>query len=306
MGSTKKLETKLIVLEKHAGERLDRFISNSLPNLTRTYVQKLIRENLITINEKRAKPGYKVKTNDKILIQKPDPKETNIEAENIKLDVVFEDKDLIIVNKPQNMVTHPAKGIYKGTLVNALLYHTKDSLSGINGVLRPGIVHRLDKDTSGLIIACKNDKSHTEIAKQIQERKVKRHYLAIVCRNVQYDHGTVNKPIGRDKVKRHKMAVVHTGRNAITHWKVLQRFDKYTLLECTLETGRTHQIRVHMSSIGHPIIGDKTYGKKNDTDSMMLHAYKLIFTHPRTKKKISLEIKLPKRFSTFLAKAKSK
>ena len=288
---------KLTVPKESTGERLDKFVSGFTHEISRTLVQRLIDENLILVNEKSTKPGYKLKDKDVIYISLPDLKEQKAKPENIKLDVVFEDKDLIVINKPQGMITHPTSGVYTGTLVNVLLYHCKDSLSGINGVLRPGIVHRLDKDTSGLIIACKNDFSHREIANQIKERKLKRHYLALVYGKVQYDKGTINKPIGRHKTQRHKMAVVERGRQAITHFKVLKRLEKYTLLECTLETGRTHQIRVHMASIGHPILGDKTYGKKNDPISeMMLHAYKLVFTHPGNKKEIFLETKMPERF----------
>ena len=293
-------ETILTVPNESSGERLDRYICSVQKDLSRTLIQKLINKNLIFVNKKPSKSGYRLKANDVVFISVPDLKETKIEPEKIKLDVVFEDKDIIVVNKSQGMVTHPASGVYKGTLVNALLGHCRDSLSGINGVLRPGIVHRLDKETSGLIITCKNDKSHTDIADQIQKRKLKRHYLAIVHGKVQHDRGVINKPIGRDKVHRHKMAVISGGRNAITHWKVLKRFEKFTLLECTLETGRTHQIRVHMKSIGHPIVGDSTYGRKDSALPMMLHAYKLIFTHPRTKKEIKLEINVPERFTNFL------
>jgi len=294
-------EINLTVPNDFTGERLDRFVSESIKDLSRTLVQKLIDKNLILVNEKSSKPGYRLRTNDEVFVAIPAPEETKVKSEKIDLEVAFEDKDVIVINKPKGMVTHPASGVYKGTLVNALLHHCKDSLSGINGVLRPGIVHRLDKETSGLIIVCKNDKSHTEIAKQIQERKLKRHYLAIAYGKVQHDRGIINKPIGRDKIHRHKMAVVSGGRHAITHWKVLKRFEKLTFLECTLETGRTHQIRVHMKSIGYPIVGDKKYGKKNDpVNEMMLHAYKLIFTHPRTKKEIRLESEIPERFTNFL------
>lgn len=291
----------LNIEKSNINKRLDLVVSKSISELSRTLVKQLIDENLILVNNKTVKPSYKLKTNDKIFISLPELKNLKIEEEKIDLDVVFEDKDLIVINKPQGMVTHPASGIYKGTLVNALLYHCKDSLSGINGVLRPGIVHRLDKDTSGLIIACKNDKSHIKIAKQIQERKVKRSYLVIVHGKVKYDQGVINKPIGRDKIHRHKMNIVQDGRVAITHWKVLKRLENFTLLECSLETGRTHQIRVHMKNLGHPIVGDKTYGKRNDiTDKMMLHAYKLIFTHPHTKKEIKLETKMPERFNDYI------
>ncbi|MBI2995105.1 MAG: RluA family pseudouridine synthase [Candidatus Melainabacteria bacterium] len=299
-----------MVSDKFSGERLDKFVLNQVgadlvSAISRTFIKRLINENQILINKKTTKSGYKIKKGDIISVSLPDLKEIQVEPENIKLDVVFEDKDLIVINKPQGMVTHPASGIYKGTLVNALLYHCKNSLSGINGVLRPGIVHRLDKDTSGLIIACKNDKSHKEIAKQIQERKLKRSYLAIVHGKLEYDHGTINKPIGRDRIHRHKMAVVAGGRKAITHYKKVETFGQTSLLECTLETGRTHQIRVHMKSIGHPIVGDKIYGKKNDpANLMMLHAYKLVFLHPRTKKEIKLELTIPVRFIEFLLNQK--
>lgn len=287
----------LIVPSDSAGSRLDKYLSDSFKDLSRTIVQNLITEAQITVNEKHTKSGYRLKLYDKISINIPDLKKTNIEEEKIDLNIVFEDKDLIVINKPQGMITHPASGVYKGTLVNALLSHCKDSLSGINGVLRPGIVHRLDKDTSGLIIACKNDNAHNEIAKQIQERSLKRYYLAIVHGKVPYDQGIINKPIGRDKIHRHKMAVTKDGRVAITHWKILKKLEKATFIECSLETGRTHQIRVHMKSLGYPILGDKTYGKRNDLiESMMLHAYKLIFIHPRTRKKICLETKIPERF----------
>lgn len=303
----KETETILNASNEDINERLDRFVCNSIKDISRSLIQKLIRQKSILVNNKNAKASYKLKEKDEVKVSIPAPEELNVVPENIELDIVFEDKDLIVINKPQGMVTHPASGNYNGTLVNALLYHCRDSLSGINGVLRPGIVHRLDKDTSGLIIVCKNDKSHLGIADQIKERKLKRSYYVLVHGEVKYNSGIINKPIGRDKVYRHKMAVVPYGRKAITHWKVLKKGGKYTLLECNLETGRTHQIRVHMSSIGHPIVGDKTYGKKFEVRSskfklppMMLHAYKLIFTHPRTKKEICLEIKTPERFSRFL------
>lgn len=293
-------EKILIVTNEFIGERLDRFICNNFKDLSRTLIQRLIDDNLVFVNNKPTKPGYKLKGNDVVLLTLPDLKEIKVVPENIPLDIVFEDKDLIVVNKPQGMVTHPANGIYNGTLVNALLYHCRNSLSGINGVLRPGIVHRLDKETSGLIISCKNDKSHTGIANQIKERKLKRYYYAIVHGKIQYDKGTINKPISRHKIQRYKMSVVTGGKKAVTHWKVLKKSDRFALLECSLETGRTHQIRVHMASIGHPIVGDKTYGKKSDPyNQMMLHAYKLVFIHPKTGKEIKLETKLPERFNIF-------
>lgn len=295
-------EINLKVSKNNAGERLDRFICNFLPGSSRTFIQNLIENNMITVNKKNEKAGYKLRVNDEIFISFPEAKTLKALPEDIKLEVVFEDKDLIVINKPQGMITHPAETVHEGTLVNALLYHCKNSLSGINGVLRPGIVHRLDKDTSGLIIVCKNDKSHKEIAKQIEERTLKRSYYAIVHGKVEFNQGTVNKPIGRDKIHRHKMAVIKNGRNAITHFKVLKTAEKYSLFECNLETGRTHQIRVHMASIGHPVVGDKTYGKKTDKENkMMLHAYKLIFKHPTSKKQIKLETSIPERFKQFLS-----
>ncbi len=287
----------LQVPEENIGERLDLFVCNSIKDISRTLIQRLIEEKQVLVNDKASKAGYKLHFNDVISIFLPSLKETNIKPEDIKLDIVFEDKDLIVINKSQGMVTHPASGVYSGTLVNALLYRCKDSLSGINGVIRPGIVHRLDKETSGLIIVCKNDKSHLNIANQIKERTLKRIYLAMVSGKLPYKSGVINKPIDRDKVQRHKMAVVPGGRVAITHWKVIKEFENYTYIECSLETGRTHQIRVHMKSLGYPILGDKTYGKKNDcAESMMLHAYKLIFTHPKNGKEIKLETEVPARF----------
>lgn len=310
-----KKQLTLGVSRSYVDERLDRFLCNYLKNYSRTLIQNMIKGNQVLVNKKETKTGYKLRQGDNITLSLPDLKEPKVKAEKIDLDVVFEDEDLIVVNKPPGMITHPASNVYSGTLVNALLFHCKNSLSGINGVLRPGIVHRLDKDTSGLIIACKNDKSHKEIAKQIQNRTLKRSYLAIVHGKVQYDKGTINKPIGRHKIYRQKMAVTEGGRRAVTHWNVIKNVGachgkpshgNFTLIECTLETGRTHQIRVHMASIGHPIIGDKTYGKKNDKEDMMLHAYKLIFKHPRSNKEIKLENKMPERFERFLKEGESK
>ena len=289
------------ISSKDSGQRLDKFLSSSLSELSRSLIQKLVKENLILVNKKSTKSGYKLKKNDEVVVSVPDLKDPEVKAEDIPLEVVYEDKDLIVVNKSVGMVTHPASGHYEGTLVNALLSHCKGSLSGINGILRPGIVHRLDKETSGLIIACKNNKSHNEIARQIKSREIKKYYLAIVHGKVKYKEGTINKPIGRHKVHRHKMAVVKGGRSAVTRWRVSKDLGKYTLLELDLETGRTHQIRVHLTSIGYPVVGDKVYGKKNDTHAqMMLHSYKLIFTHPVTKKKITLETKIPERFNNLL------
>lgn len=294
-------EKKLIVVKsENANERLDKFLCESCPDLSRGLVQKLIKDGEVVVNESISKSGYKLKDKDKVLVSIPELEELIAKPENIPLDIIYEDEDLIVVNKEQGMVTHPASNLYEGTLVNALLYHCKDSLSGINGILRPGIVHRLDKETSGLIIACKNDKSHKVIAEAIKNREIKRSYYAIVHGNVKHANGKINKPIGRHKTQRHKMAIVQGGRVAITRWEVLKSLDKYTLLECNLETGRTHQIRVHMTSLHHPIVGDSTYGKKDDKNLMMLHSFRLVFKHPTTNEEIKLETPMPKRFDKFV------
>jgi len=291
----------LNVKEEDSGKRLDLFVQSPYPIFSRSFVQTLIKDKLILVNNKPSKPGYRLKIKDKVFVNVPEIQEPRIQGEKIPLDIAFEDDDLIVVNKSQGMITHPTSRVYRDTLVNALLYHCKDSLSGINGVLRPGIVHRLDKETSGLIVVCKNDKSHNEIAKQFKERKIKKYYLAIVHGVLKYDKGTINKPIGRNRIHREKMAVVTNGRNAITHFKVLKRLDRFSLLECIPETGRTHQIRVHLANMGHPIVGDRIYGKKNDPCKlMMLHAYKLVFVHPKTGKQIALETEIPDRMVDLL------
>lgn len=296
------MKQHILKTEKNAtSKRLDKFLCDSLPDLSRSFVQDLIKDGGVLVNNKPGKVGYKLREEDEIIVTIPDLKEPEAKPENIPLDIVYEDKDLAVINKPQGMITHPASGVFSGTLVNAMLFHSKDSLSGINGVLRPGIVHRLDKETSGLIIICKNDASHNAIAQQIKDRTIKKYYYAIVHGVMGANEGTVNKPIGRHKTQRHKMSVIPNTKIAITHWKVIQVKNKYSLIECDLETGRTHQIRVHMAYIHHPIVGDKTYGKKDDkVGEMMLHSYKLIFKHPVTNKEITLETKLPKRFVKFL------
>lgn len=293
-------ELTLEVKRDHKHLRLDKFLTSQCPEYSRTLVQRFIKDGLVLVNKKQVKSGFKLKENDKVSVRLPKLEEPRAKPEQISLDVIFEDKDLIVVNKQQGMVTHPSSGCYSGTLVNALLSHCKDSLSGVNGVLRPGIVHRLDKDTSGLIIACKNDKAHNEIARQLKERKINKYYYAIVRGQIKYDQGTISKPIGRDRVHRHKMSIVQRGKESTTRWKVLKKFKDYTFLEVKPETGRTHQIRVHLASIGHPIVGDKTYGTKNDSSKLMLHAYKLEFFHPQTKKIVKLEIEMPGRFKKFL------
>lgn len=294
-------ETILTVDIESKSERLDKFVLQAFSELSRTHVQKLIEEGNILVNGDSVKSGYKLRENDEILVQIPELKEVDVKPEKINLEIVYEDKDLVVINKPHGMITHPGSGVHEGTLVNALLHHCRDSLSGINGVLRPGIVHRLDKETSGLIIVCKNDESHQAVAKQFQDRTLEKYYYAIVHGKVKFTQGKINRPIGRDRVQRHKMAIVNNGKEAVTHWKIIQSNENSTFVECKLETGRTHQIRVHMASIGHPIIGDKTYGKKIDKNSeMMLHACRISFKHPRTGKEIKLEAKIPERFKDLI------
>ena len=282
--------------------RIDRYLS-SHSDLSRSFIQKLSEEGKITVNGKVVKSSYKVSLNDEIHVEVPEMENLETKPENIPLDILYEDSDLIVINKPKGMVVHPASGIYTGTLVNALLYHCKD-LSGINGVLRPGIVHRIDKDTTGCIIACKNDFTHVEIAKQLETKTCHREYRAIVMGNIVHDNGMIDAPIGRDARDRQKMTVTDKGsRDARTHFQVLERFGKSTYIECALETGRTHQIRVHMKYINHPVMGDEKYGKKcpyMNTNGQVLHAYKITFVHPRTQKEMTIEAPLPDYFNELL------
>lgn len=296
---------ELIVEDEFEGERIDKYVSIFVDSFSRSYLQKLIDSNSILLNGKSVKSSTKVKTDDVIDIDLPDSVLPDIKAENIPLDILYEDKDVIVVNKPKNMVVHPASGHYEGTLVNALMYHCKDELSGINGILRPGIVHRIDKNTTGSIIACKNDYAHQIIANQLKEHSIVRKYHAIVYGNVKEDEGCINAPIGRSPQDRKKMAVVHTGgKDAITHYKVLKRFDKYTYIECQLETGRTHQIRVHMSHINHPILGDDIYSNRPcpfKLEGQCLHAKVLGFIHPVSNEYIETDAPLPEYFQHLLS-----
>ena len=283
-------------------QRLDKYIA-SLPNgMNRSKLKSGVTE--ILVNGKKVKISQKVKAGDQIDIQWEDNIPDNIDPENIPLDIVYEDEELLVVNKPRGMVVHPAAGNPDGTLVNALLYHCGDSLSGINGVLRPGIVHRIDKDTSGLLIVAKNDFSHRMLAEQIKEHSFTRKYQAVVCGNIRDDSGTIDAPIGRHPTERKKMAITAKGsRNAVTHYKVLERFKGYTHVELTLETGRTNQIRVHMASIGHPVAGDPVYGGKNYLKSLngqCLHAFYISFVHPKTGETLTLSAPLPDYFKSFL------
>ena len=294
-----------IVLEEDKGQRLDTYIAKIDENITRTSAQRLIEEENILVNGKKQKVSYKIQNNDKITIEIPDPKQIELKAQNIPLDVIYEDSDIIVINKPKGMVVHPANGNPDGTLVNAILSRCKDSLSGIGGEIRPGIVHRLDKDTTGLLIVAKNDKSHVKMSEQIKNHEVKKTYIALVRGVLKENEATINMPIGRSNTDRKKMAVVKNGKNAITHIKVIKRYNKYTLLEINIETGRTHQIRVHLSHIGFPVVGDYTYSNgKNEFGiiGQCLHAKALDFKHPITQKEIHLEAPLPEYFRDILNK----
>ena len=295
----------VIVNENDKGKRLDIYIAENFNELSRTMIKKLIESNNILVNDKSEKVSYKVQANDNISIDIPEAKETKLKAQEIPLDIIYEDSDIIVINKPKGMVVHPANGNPDGTLVNAILSICKNSLSGIGGELRPGIVHRLDKDTSGLIIVAKNDKAHINMSEQIKERNVKKTYIALVRGNVPEEEATINMPIGRSTKDRKKMAVTKNGKQAITHFKVLKRYSKYTLLEIKIETGRTHQIRVHMAEIGYPVVGDAVYSNgKNEfgIEGQMLHAYKLEFMHPITNKDMELTAPLPQYFEEILKK----
>ena len=290
--------------ENSANARIDKYISENAENMTRSAVQKLIAEGCVTVNGKIPDKNLKLKTGDEITVNMPEPEICEALPENIPLDIVYEDDDLLVVNKPRGMVVHPATGNYTGTLVNALMYHCGDRLSSINGIIRPGIVHRIDKDTSGLLIVAKNDFAHNILAEQIKEHSFTRKYQAVVIGNVKDDTGTVNAPIGRHQTDRKKMAVtLKNSRNAVTHYKVIARYNGYTHVELTLETGRTHQIRVHMAYIGHPVAGDPVYsGKKYLTklNGQCLHAYYISFTHPRTNEILAFSAPLPEYFTDFL------
>ena len=279
------------------GVRVDKYLGEILPDISRSYIQKLLKSQHILVNKCVCKANYKVKTDDIINVDIPEPLEANIVAEDIPLDIIYEDDDILIVNKPKDMVVHPAPGHYTGTLVNALMYHCRDNLSEINGVLRPGIVHRIDKDTTGALIVCKNDYSHNFVAEQLKVHSITRKYVAIVNGVISDDEGTIDAPIGRHELNRKKMSINYkNGKNAVTHYKVLKRFKKYTYIECQLETGRTHQIRVHMSSINHSILGDELYNNNKcpfKLQGQTLHAKTIGFIHPTTKKYVEFEAPIP-------------
>ena len=291
--------------KEDAGQRVDAWLAANLEDVTRSAAQRLLEEGRVTCGGKALAKNYKLNGTETVEVCLPDPEPVDVLPQDIPLDVVYEDADVIVVNKPKGLVVHPAPGHPDGTLVNALLHHCGDSLSGIGGELRPGIVHRIDRDTSGLIIAAKNDFAHQKLAAQLQDHTLARVYRCIVVGNLREDSGTVDAPIGRHPVDRKKMAVVANGRPAVTHWTVLERFPGFTYVECRLETGRTHQIRVHMAHIGHPILGDTVYGNKKPVPGLQgqcLHAVGLRFLHPRTGEMVELSCGLPEEFRTQLQK----
>ncbi|MGN1126231.1 MAG: RluA family pseudouridine synthase [Ruminococcus sp.] len=296
-------EHSFVALKEDEGERIDKFLSKNISDISRSAIANLIEKESLSVNGIIQNKKYKVKCGDKIIFVIPDPVEYTVEAENIPIDIVYEDDDLLVVNKPKGMVVHPAPGNYSGTLVNALLYHCKDSLSGISGVLRPGIVHRIDKNTSGLLIVAKNDFAHNALAEQIKEHSFKREYQAVVYGNIT-ENGTVDAPIGRSKKDRKKMCVTYeNSKNAVTHYEVIENFGNFTHIKCILETGRTHQIRVHMASIGHPVAGDDVYGPKKvitKLNGQCLHAKVIGFVHPRSGEYLEFNSDLPEYFKKFL------
>lgn len=299
------------VYEFLAGEeskdlRLDVFLKQNIEEISRTYIQKLIKDGYANVNGTVPKTNYKVNSGDKVCLNVPETEEPDIVTQEMPLDIVYEDDDVILINKPKGMVVHPAAGHYTGTLVNGLMHHCKDNLSGINGVLRPGIVHRIDMDTTGILIACKNDVAHQKISEQLKEHSITRRYRALVYGVIKEDEGVVNAPIGRHPIDRKKMAInPKNGKNAITHYRVLERFREYTYIECELETGRTHQIRVHMASLHHPLVGDQVYGPEKNPfhlQGQCLHAMVLGFVHPRTHEYMEFYADLPQYFSELLKK----
>ena len=300
------MREEYFVTEETAGDRIDKFLAEQYENLSRSFLQKLLKSGEVMVDGRPVKASYKVAEGDLISFEVPEAVEPEIVPEDIPLDILYEDHDVILVNKPKGMVVHPAAGHYTGTLVNALMFHCREDLSGINGVLRPGIVHRIDMDTTGVLIVCKNDFAHNSIAAQLKEHSITRKYRAIVYGVIKEDEGTVDAPIGRHPVDRKKMSINEkNGRHAVTHYRVLKRFSKYTYIECQLETGRTHQIRVHMASIHHPLVGDTVYGPEKSPfhlQGQTLHAGVLGFIHPRTGEYMEFTAPLPQYFTELLQK----
>lgn len=306
------MENKVLQAEEFVGERIDKFLSCRLEEVSRSYIQKLIKEGHVSVNGKPVKANYKLGAGDEISVEIPEAKEPDILPEDIPLDILYEDQDILVVNKPKGMVVHPAAGHYSGTLVNALMYHCKDSLSGINGVMRPGIVHRIDMDTTGSLLVCKNDEAHRILAEQLKEHTIRREYHAIVYGNIKEDTGTVDAPIGRHPTDRKKMSINHkNGKQAVTHYEVLERFGNFTYIRCRLETGRTHQIRVHMASLHHPLLGDEVYGPSSrppfpGLKGQVLHAKILGIYHPATGEYMEFDAPLPQYFVDLLQKLRKK
>lgn len=303
------MKQEFTVTAEEAGIRIDRYLSEKCSEISRSYLQKLLKEESVLVNQKAAKSNYKVSSGDYIELFVPEAIEPEITAEEMDLDIVYEDRDIILINKPKGMVVHPAAGHYSGTLVNGLMAHCRDDLSGINGVMRPGIVHRIDMDTTGVLIVCKNDMAHNSIAEQLKAHSITRKYYAVVHGILKEDNGTINAPIGRHPVDRKKMSVNDkNGRDAVTHYHVLERFRQFTYVECQLETGRTHQIRVHMASIGHPLLGDSVYGPAKSPfrlNGQTLHAGVLGIIHPRSKEYMEFQAPLPEYFEDLLKKLRA-
>ncbi|GKV67734.1 pseudouridine synthase [Sporosarcina sp. NCCP-2716] len=300
-------QVEYIIDTETAGERIDKALASAHPDWSRTLIQQWVKDGIVLVNGSTVKVNYKVKQGDVLTVDEPEPEELDIPAEDLNLEIVYEDKDVLVVNKPSGMVVHPAPGHTTGTLVNGLMHHCTD-LSGINGVMRPGIVHRIDKDTSGLLMVAKNDNAHTSLVDQLVKKSVTRVYTALVHGHIPHDNGTIDAPIGRDKKDRQSMAVENNGKNAVTHFKVLERFGDFTLVECRLETGRTHQIRVHLKYIGHPLAGDPKYGPKKTIDfgGQALHAGTLGFVHPVTGEYMEFTAPLPENYEQLLNEMRSK
>ena len=307
------MSSKIIIKNvepEYNGQRIDKFLSETLPEYSRSFIQKVVKDGGVLVDEKCVKSNYKLSTGQILKLNVPELVEPDIVPEDIPLDILYEDEDIIVVNKPKGMVVHPAAGHYTGTLVNALMYHCRDNLSGINGVTRPGIVHRIDMNTTGVLVACKNDAAHIFLSEQLAVHSITRKYNAIVHNSFKENSGTVDAPIGRHHIDRKKMAIDYkNGRNAVTHYSVISNYGKYAHIECQLETGRTHQIRVHMSSIGHPLLGDDVYGSGKSPyrlEGQTLHARVLGFVHPSTGKYMEFEAPLPDYFKEIIVDLENK
>ncbi|MDU7454695.1 RluA family pseudouridine synthase [Clostridium saudiense] len=295
------------ISNEEQGQRIDKYLSLMIEGKSRSFIQGLIDDKKVMANGKVIKSNYKLKNNDEITVEMPDPIELNVEPEEMDLDIIYEDEDVIIVNKAKGVVVHPAPGNYTGTLVNGILHHCSD-LSGINGIIRPGIVHRIDKDTSGILVIAKNDDAHNKLSEQLKDHSMKREYYALIEGRLKNNDGTIDKPLGRCKKDRLKIGIIEDGKRAVTHYEVVERYNGYTLVKCVLETGRTHQIRVHMASIGFPLVGDPLYGFKRQKfklEGQVLHARTLGFIHPRTGEYMEFTSELPQYFCDLINKLKN-